>query len=430
MCDPKHYASLSFNVKYPFSGRKTPGSERKRNYFKQSKPIAPTRESSKRALFQSPPKEKPKPHIPPEIAQRLEKSKRVLFSPSKNETIKRKREDDTALETMGMPSMKIQRTTSNVAQRTLKLAKSQSFCLESTNGSSSAATVTAGKSMFRSSSEQTFMSSQQLSQSHRQKLLWAISESLKKKNICTSHVHFRQYASVLGKVVKRLFLEAAEPNTGSTSATMSRISDRIVFWVVQGKSVDDIYLMEKQRLEKTKMINGLPKLNGYIAPDEYAERKDRMRVLSSDCSWDSFGLSQLSATQLSNSSQSCDTTQSDYNFVGDLMCNQSTGSAPSSQYKLKILHESDNENDLSASTTTTTIAMGNSALRENIDSEQRQKSAQKNLSFSGKNQKNVSPYTDRQPLRTSSCKQQNSLFMGGGKNANILKAKRQISFDT
>lgn len=232
--------------------------------------------------------------------------------------------------------------------------------------------------------------------------------------------------------MKRLFLEAIETKTGSTSATLSRISDRVVFWVVQGKSVDDIYLIEKQRLEKTKMINGLPKLNGYIAPDEYAERKDRMRVLSSDCSWDSFGLSQLSATQISNSSQSCDTSQSDYNFVGDLLCSQST---TSSQYKLKTLHESDNENDLPGSmSTATTMAIGNSALRENIDSEQRQKSAQKNLSFSGKNQKNVSPYTDRQPLRTSSCKQQkNSLFVaggGGGKNANILKAKRQISFDT
>lgn len=43
----------------------------------------PTRETSKRALFQSPPVEKPKPTINPEIAQRVDKSKRALFSPPK-----------------------------------------------------------------------------------------------------------------------------------------------------------------------------------------------------------------------------------------------------------------------------------------------------------------------------------------------------------
>lgn len=412
-------------------------------YFKLSQPIAPTRESSKRALFQSPPKEKPKPIYPPEIAQRVDKSKRVLFSPTtKTEPlIKRKREDDT--HAMAMPSLKIQRTTnaydnnSTTTPKSLKLAKSQSFCVGSVTGSSTMHHTTQGKSMFRSNSEQTFTSTQQLSNSHRQKLLWAISESLKKKNICTTHAMFRQYASVLGKVVKRLFLELNDTNNvvigggggTSTSATMSRISDRVVFWVIQGKSVDDIYLMEKQRIEKSKIINSIPKLNGYIAPDEYAERKDRMRILSlNDCSFDSFSqLSQMSQTsmlftQMSNSSQSCDTTTTIPSLTTTtLKTFKNDGSDCENDLTQSSISNSATNNNLFAATT-------NSALRENIDMEQRQKSAQKNLSFSGKNQKNISPYTsDRQSSRTSSCKQQK---MGGGANkTNIMKARRQISFD-
>lgn len=46
------------------------------------RPLVPaTRETSKRALFQSPPQEKPRPQFPADVAHRVERSKRVLFSP-------------------------------------------------------------------------------------------------------------------------------------------------------------------------------------------------------------------------------------------------------------------------------------------------------------------------------------------------------------
>lgn len=45
------------------------------------KPIIATRETSKRALFQSPSLEIPKLKVAPEVAIRVEKSKRALFSP-------------------------------------------------------------------------------------------------------------------------------------------------------------------------------------------------------------------------------------------------------------------------------------------------------------------------------------------------------------
>ncbi len=57
-------------------------------------------------------------------------------------------------------------------------------------------------------------------------------------------------------------------------------------------------------------------------------------------------------------------------------------------------------------------------LRENMrESELKLKSGQKLIEFSGKNQKNVSPYHDTK-----------SLF-GGGLRTNIMNVKRQISFD-
>lgn len=55
-----------------------------------------------------------------------------------------------------------------------------------------------------------------------QKLLWAVSTALKKKSVVTSHEHFNNYASVLAKVVKRLYLETTTSKLESTSATMLR----------------------------------------------------------------------------------------------------------------------------------------------------------------------------------------------------------------
>lgn len=67
----------------------------------------------------------------------------------------------------------------------------------------------------------------------------------------------------------------------------------------------------------------------------------------------------------------------------------------------------------------------NTILRENIDSEQRQKSSQKQISFSGKDQKNMSPYADAKSGSQAKAK----LLVGGSVGSSILKAKRQISFE-
>lgn len=200
------------------AGRKTPGSSRKR----QALSTIPTRETSKRALFQSPPQQKPKPTMPVDVARRVDKSKRMLFSPSHDELDmksvdsfsqpngKRRRDEDGLL---GNQS-KLPRTGGVDGVRTM-LAKSQTFC--GTHNE----TITNTSSVHRARSDVTLSGSQQLSQSHRRKLLWAVSTSLKKKNINTQHPNFTTFASVLAKVVKRLFLEIRDESS-STSDTMIR----------------------------------------------------------------------------------------------------------------------------------------------------------------------------------------------------------------
>lgn len=208
-----------------FVGRKTPGSARKRSALSTKSKI-PTRETSKRALFQSPPQQKPKPTIPIDLARRVDKSKRALFSPSKDDKkssysfsqpIGKRRRDEDGL--LGNQS-KLPRMSGFDEIRTPRsmLAKSQTFCV---NNSISNVPLINPSSVIRARSDVTLNGSQQLSQSHRRKLLWAVSTSLRKKNINTQHPNFTAFAGVLAKVVKRLFLETRDESV-STSDTMLR----------------------------------------------------------------------------------------------------------------------------------------------------------------------------------------------------------------
>lgn len=151
----------------PTSSRKRYGSATKAAVHILPKPVTATRESSKRALFQSPAQEKPKVNFTPDVAVRVEKSKRALmFSPPKpvshlpsqssaflsrtasDACVKRRRDDDE-----------------NFSPRASKIAKSQSMCGGSLVHSQSQ-NVTLLKSISESSMSASM--SQQLSGSHKQ----------------------------------------------------------------------------------------------------------------------------------------------------------------------------------------------------------------------------------------------------------------------
>lgn len=163
-----------------------------------------------------------------------------------------------------------------------------------------------------------------------------------------------------------------------------RLADRLVFHVIQGKPVDEIYLDEKNRIESAKMANKRP--SGYINRDEYLMRQD---------------------------------------FAGKLNTSiQSNQSA-----------EPINENDVERKPLTNSTSKSNvgvNALRENHDSKSAQKSTS-NISFSGRNQKNLSPYNDKSRSASHLNNRQNKIVISSGStnslHSNIMKVKRQISFD-
>lgn len=157
--------------------------------------------------------------------------------------------------------------------------------------------------------------------------------------------------------------------------------------MIQGKTVDEIYLDEKKRIEATK--NVAKKLSGYIGPDEYAVQKERLNESSV----------RRSLNNSLSERTSADTKTTNENPIGER----------------KPLTNSSSKNN-----------MASNALRENHDS----KSAQKNASaFSGRNQKNLSPYNDK-ARSSSNLNKSNKLLVGGSLHSSLLKVKRQISFDS
>ncbi|XP_055843479.1 uncharacterized protein LOC129910219 [Episyrphus balteatus] len=439
-------------------GRKTPSSSaRKRLSFRFdiTKP-GPSRENSKRALFQSPAKQQRtqaavlKPSVKPEIANRVEKSKRALFSPDKpsqsslsefrsfsqasqssifggnlefSTTLKRKRTDDDLDATQNSKKI-FRQETQSLTPRSLKI-KSQSFCVaagstnvmsSSTNKLQSKNTINTsnvnlsknsnGRPIMKAFSDTTFNTSNLLTENHRKKLLWAVSQALQSKQINVTHVNFKQFASVLARVVKRIFQEYFMKINSSTSDTMLRLAKKYVCNVISGKSADEIYIFAKSKIEEERKISS-SRLTGYIAPDEFEIRKlvmTQTSLCSFENSMDSFALSQSSSI-----------TQPAHNIknIEDILMESK------SAIKLNIQPNSSLQNSSSKNN------LDGIALRENVDCEQRW-SAQK--CFTGIDQQNVSPYanpTVRSSGQTLSFK--SSLY---DLNNSAAKAKRQISFDS
>ncbi|KNC21793.1 hypothetical protein FF38_03231, partial [Lucilia cuprina] len=486
--------------------RKTPSSSARKRLFRNDivKP-GPSRETSKRALFQSPAKHvqqqratvpKP-PAMKPELANRVEKSKRALlftpekqqqqqqqksatttsyFAPSTNAQLdmllKRKRnhcddaEDvDTAELTAQSSKLFKGNGSTGLTPRALKI-KSQSFCIGAgsstkTNSkqlpcASSSFTTTSNMSMCSSSSgsnsqlqlprtssvssllgsklqkaySDNLAPSNSLTENQKKKLLWAVSQALQERKINAKHESFKQYASILARVVRRIFQEFYQKSSTSNSETMLRLAKKYVYPVTAGSTADDIYLQAKAQIEDTKR-QSTTRLSGYIGPEEYQQLKQQTsqtpltqtqshkgslhNIFNTDNSFDSFGLISQTSSGFCGSTNGM--TMSQTSFLGQI--SQDIITADSSQ----------TSNSCSASKTIQTCpSLQNSSsksnlcgvvLRENVDCDIR-RSAQKN--FTGKDQRNMSPYTGGS--NGSAVKAHSQLI------TDSAKARRQISFDS
>ncbi|KFB46907.1 AGAP005115-PA-like protein [Anopheles sinensis] len=355
----------------------------------------------------------------------------AILSEERSEKIRRK--ESTAL------------VEEDLTPRSLKFARSQSFCVGSQTvsrvGSQMAATdCVGGKALFRANSEITSEDTNRpvmmLTENHKKKLLWAVSQALQGKQVSTKHEKFKQHASNLARVVKRLFLEFNDQTISSTSEKMLRLANKHVFEVIQGKSVDDIYFREKTRIMNAR---NQTKLQGYIAPEEYELRKLKrtgsMTSVGNSSATDGaspFDCCSLSASQTTYLSQSSMLSQGSSIGMGSFSQLSESGNLQGAR-QLRTAASTGSVNIVGVTGQVAAVSLiTTTALRENIDSELRQRSTQKLLSFSGKDQKNVSPYRVDKAFNAvvgSNANANNKLLVGGSLNSSIMKAKRQISFE-
>ncbi|XP_039953396.1 uncharacterized protein LOC120770209 isoform X1 [Bactrocera tryoni] len=461
--------------------RKTPSSSARKRLFRcdLSKP-GPSRESSKRALFQSPAKQMEQkqsvqrlmPSIKPEIANRVEKSKRALFSPDKgtensnanmlrsnaaqqsrlstqqfDSIFKRKRsaiDDDDSADLPSQSSKLFRGGAENLTPRALKI-KSQSFCIGagssstlptttaisgltciagvethnlmasrssglgssvtlfgSTSALSSGSTaMNSGAKIQRSHSEMVAQTSN-LTENQRKKLLWAVSQALQEKKITMKHESFKQYAAVLARVVRRIFQEFFQKSSTSNSETLLRLAKRYVHNVIGGRNADDIYLHAKAKIARERSESNT-RLSGYIGPEEYRRRKDTQKQQQQhEEQNNSFSQNTTISASISNIF-SCDKSMDSFCMTSGYETIPASNTTTQSTYSSQLFDSNSNPSSLKKLPVQPNASLQNSssknnmcglALRENVnfEIEQQRRSTQKN--FTGKDQRNVSPYAN------------------------------------
>ncbi|CAO1338987.1 unnamed protein product [Diamesa serratosioi] len=170
----------------------------------------------------------------------------------------------------------------------------------------------------------------------KRKLLWATSQSLASKQISKDHRNFKEYATLLVKLTKRLFTEFFCPNK-SVSGQMLKFSNSMVFFVIQGRHFDDIYSMTKSRLQKSLCQKELSSLtHSRYEDNKQNEIRKTNSVLSS--TFPSFKTKNnvLSSEKCINSSSS----KNNESFVlreNVIRCNQKSSTKKTTMENTKLL---------------------------------------------------------------------------------------------
>lgn len=91
-----------------------------------------------------------------------------------------------------------------------------------------------------------------------QKILWAVSKALTDKQISNNHEKFKEFASILAKLVKKIFLEFHDPVKKSISEELMRFASLMVTQVVvHGHNSEHVhsetrkFLLQKLNSSKT-----------------------------------------------------------------------------------------------------------------------------------------------------------------------------------
>lgn len=178
--------------------------------------------------------------------------------------------------------------------------------------------------------------------------------------------------------------------------------------MVQGKSVEEIYSAEQFRNSNIHKDKSNQKLSGYISQEEF-QNQNNLNQPKNICFLSEDSLDTFSQQNENNFKQNAELYLS-----GKSLFFNNNNQTESQSMSTEFIEQS-------------STIINNNILRENVDTEQRQKSAHKIVGFSGKDQKNISPFKDKNRI-TNSNNKLNKLYIDNN-YANILKAKRQIFFD-
>ncbi|XP_032519630.2 uncharacterized protein LOC116771777 isoform X1 [Danaus plexippus] len=247
----------------------------------------PSRDTLKRALFISPDNKKPVATCSSVPNQAL-KSKRALFG-SPVRQAETKSLDGTASDQF----LKRKRDTLDDEPETSrnKIAKSLSFGGDSRLSFSSENRLTFGVENRRASECLTTKTMAELNETHKKKLLWAVTEALRLHGWRMSSPGFREKASSLARLTRKLLTlpphaaRLAAPNL-STSDTMFKLARQYVFAIIQGRTVDECY-----QDEVVKISNENNKITGYISATAYQQMKTKQvpSTLTSQIKENTFG---------------------------------------------------------------------------------------------------------------------------------------------
>ncbi|XP_003700052.1 cyclin E-interacting protein minus [Megachile rotundata] len=224
------------------SPRGTPKSSTKKRVARRlvldgPSPVKAKIETSKRALFQSPPPDRAGPSKTIITGPNSQNIKRALFTQNtkdhdfdvvqKKAEESRKRKNEEELEG---PRFKWPKSLSFDCSHELHNGTTPSWERYSSSNiiEKNKASVTEGRN--------------ELSDIHRKKLLWAVAEALRSEGIGMTHPQFKQYATNLARTIKKLMPELENKNiprkVGSTSDRMLKLAKHHVLSVIDARPTD------------------------------------------------------------------------------------------------------------------------------------------------------------------------------------------------
>ncbi|XP_070164683.1 uncharacterized protein Mi [Polyergus mexicanus] len=195
-------------------------------------------ETSKRALFQSPPSDhagSSKLNINNSDSQKI---KRVLFATP------RKDESENLKQALLKEESRKRKCEEELQGPRLKWAKSLSFdCMHEIKNTSKVTWDRHSSSNVLSKNNTSFNQGRnELSDSHRKKLLWAVAEALRCKGIGMSHPKFKQYAASLARIIKKFMPDLENRNIprkpGSTTDRMLKLAKHHVLFLIDTRPMD------------------------------------------------------------------------------------------------------------------------------------------------------------------------------------------------